>query len=565
MRQASGRQRCAQGLHCAAMKLACLLVGTVAAAFLSAPARAAADKQTVCTITVNSADEKQTFRRFLPESKYRFVELVERGRPDWLSSACQARVACDVLVISGHYDGGNEFFSDQLEASEFLPVDELERISCSASCPSLFAQLKEVHLFGCNTLNPQANSSSSAEIMRSLVREGHTPKAAQRQWRALNVSHGESSRDRMRLVFKDVPVIYGFSSVAPLGPLAAATLERYFRAGGASEIGRGRTSRRLLSQFSAFGMTAARGMTDSDPNASVRRDVFQFADERLSDVQKLGFVHQLLQRPVAQTRVHLDRIQRFTKQLDDPARRTPQVALALTQVAADVATRARFLEFTRDADQPEVRARLLALARDLGWLSNEERWDELALLLGELQARSVLGMTEVDLACTLSQEHDLDGAYVGAERADTPHAAVRACLGSAEGRVLTLQSLMSTNTAEVQIAQAYLRHRPITDGAELRRVAAAIVQMNPSDAQLRALESLGRHHVADRSILNLLIGLYSQTSSAQVQAAVAGILIRADHRAMASPQLLLTLVKDRRPAPPGDSMVDALLRKLRSS
>ena len=93
----------------------------------------AADKQTVCTITVNSADEKEAFRRHLPESKYRFVELVERGRPDWLASACRARVQCDVLIVSGHYDGGNEFFSDQLEASEFLPVDELERVSCSDS------------------------------------------------------------------------------------------------------------------------------------------------------------------------------------------------------------------------------------------------------------------------------------------------------------------------------------------------------------------------------------------------------------------------------------------------
>jgi hypothetical protein len=38
--------------------------------------------QTVCTITVNSSDEKETFRRHLPSAKYQFVELVERGRPD---------------------------------------------------------------------------------------------------------------------------------------------------------------------------------------------------------------------------------------------------------------------------------------------------------------------------------------------------------------------------------------------------------------------------------------------------------------------------------------------------
>jgi hypothetical protein len=125
--------------------------------------------------------------------------------------------------------------------------------------------------------------------------------------------------------------------------------------------------------------------------------------------------------------------------------------------------------------------------------------------------------------------------------------------------------LVSSNLAEVQIAQAYLRHRPITDAAELRRVAGAIVNMKPSDAQVRALESLGRHYVADREILELLMGLYSQTPSANVQAAIAGILIRADKRAVVNPQWVLTLVKDRRQAPPGDNMVDALLRKLRSS
>src|SRR2546423_15453478 len=70
-----------------------------------------AEKKTVCTITVNSADEKEAFRRSLPADKFQFVELVERGRPDWLSSACNRKIRCDVLGISGHYDGGNEFFS----------------------------------------------------------------------------------------------------------------------------------------------------------------------------------------------------------------------------------------------------------------------------------------------------------------------------------------------------------------------------------------------------------------------------------------------------------------------
>ena len=46
------------------------------------------------------------------------------------------------------------------------PTDEMERASCSDSCPGLFSQLKEVYLFGCNTLNPGASKSASAERRR---------------------------------------------------------------------------------------------------------------------------------------------------------------------------------------------------------------------------------------------------------------------------------------------------------------------------------------------------------------------------------------------------------------
>src|SRR5438477_11081022 len=232
-----------------------------------------ADKKTVCTITVNSADEKEAFRRSLPPDKFQFVELVERGRPDWLASACTQGIRCDVLVISGHYDGGNEFFSEHLEAREYLPVAEMERVSCSDSCPGLFSQLKEVYLFGCNTMNPEALKSASAEVGRSLVRSGYSRADAERLSRALSARHGESSRDRMRLIFKDVPVIYGFSSVAPIGPVAASMLSGYFRSGGRGDIGSGRASSRLLGQFSGHSLAVSSGMNASDPRIADLSDV----------------------------------------------------------------------------------------------------------------------------------------------------------------------------------------------------------------------------------------------------------------------------------------------------
>lgn len=554
---------------------------------------AGAEPQTVCTITVNSADEKDVFRRHLPAGRYRFVELVERHRPDWLASACRAAIRCDVLVVSGHYDGGNEFYSDRVEEREFLPVDELERVSCSDSCAGLFARLKEVYLFGCNTLNPLPLSRATAETVRSLVRDGHSRREAELRLRSLNEEHGQSSRDRMRLVFKDVPVIYGFSSVAPLGPIAGARLERYLQATGTGEIGRGRPSGRLLAQFAGHGLTATQGMTDRDPHADVRGDVCRFVDDRLSDAAKLGFVHEVLQRQTAQARVHLDRIERFAKSLDEPGRRTPEVARAVDAIARDAATGVRFLEFARDADEPGVRTRMIEVAHDLGWLSVEERRDELARMLVELHARPRVGLTELDLACTLNREHELDGvvaaltaltaltahaahtahaaltastepARPGAAADDAAHAALRACLGSAEGRVRTLEALVGTREADVAIAQAYLRHRPIADTGELRGVAAAIAGMRASEAQVRALEALGRHHVADREILERLVRLYVQTPSAAVQAAIAGVLIRADRGALAGPSLARTLRQHRRPTPPGDGMVDALIRQLQT-
>jgi len=53
--------------------------------------------------------------------------------------------------------------------------------------------------------------------------------------------------------------VYGFSSVAPLGPVAASTLDGYFRAASAREIGQRRPSSRPLGQFSPFAMSVTQG------------------------------------------------------------------------------------------------------------------------------------------------------------------------------------------------------------------------------------------------------------------------------------------------------------------
>ena len=530
--------------------------------------QAHAGKSTVCTITVNSADEKQTFRRYLPEDKYQFVELVERGRPDWLASACRQKVRCDVLIISGHFNG-EEFFSEHLDSNEFLPVAEMERASCSDSCPGLFSQLKEVYMFGCNTLNAEAGISASAEIARTMIRAGRSKADAERVSRALNARHSESNRDGMRRIFVNVPVIYGFSSVAPVGATAASTLNRYFHSAASVEVGSGRVNARLLGQFSTNGMTATAGMRASDPRAGYRQEVCQFVDDRLSPAQTLAFIHQILGRDMAEVRMFLDRIESFAASLTESERQTPSFIAAFGELANDQPARERFLAFARDADEPPLRARMIKLAHKLGWLSADGERDELALLAQDLLAGGRIGSADVDLVCSLNRDHaldpELDRIRLSPGAADNvPQAAILACLGSVDDRARVLQALTGANKDEVQIAQVYLQHRPIGDVGELRSVATRIAGMTDPDAQVRALNTLAGQYVSDRESLDELMRLFPNAKSISVQRAIAGIFIRADYRAIDRDELVGVLRQHRLRSIDRDDIIDALLRRLQA-
>jgi len=537
------------------------------AASVSVP-NAYADKKTVCTITVNSANEKDTLRRWLPASDYQFVELVERGRPDWLASACRAGVHCDVLVISGHFDDGTQFYSDRLDARESLPVEALQRASCSDSCPGVFSQLKEVYLFGCNTLNGDALHSASAEIGRSLIRSGHAPDDVERLTRLINDRHADSNRDRMRQIFKDVPVIYGFSSKAPLGATAGPLLERYLQAGGAAEVSSGRPSAKLLTLFGPTSMVAARGATDADPNAGYLRQSCRFVDSRESTADKLRFVHQLLDGEMAEVRMFLEPIEKVVSALDASTRATPAVAEALHGIAHDGAARERYLAFARDADELLTRTRMLGVAGELGWLSAAQQRAEMVRALDERLARSTTTAADVDLVCTLNRDGALDALLTDLKvtpSRSVAQSALLACLGSEPARARVLQALTSPSDDDVQMAQVYLRHRPIVDPAELRVLAAGITRMQGSDAQIRALDTLAKQQLDDRESLEALAGLFPQARSIGVQRAIAGILIRSDYRAIARPELVRLLRERRLKSPDGEDVIDVLVRRMQAS
>jgi hypothetical protein len=430
--------------------------------------------------------------------------------------------------------------------------------------------LKEVYLFGCNTLNAQPMRTTSAEIGRSLVRSGHSQADAERLSRVFDELYAESNRDRMRNIFKDVPVIYGFSSKAPLGATAAPMLDRYLQSGSIGEIGSGRPSPKLLAVFAPSSMTVTAGSSDSDPNASFRRDVCHFSDDRVSSAERLRFVHQFMGREMAEVRMFLDHLEKYSASLSETERRTPPVSQALDEIAGDEATRTRYLDFARDADQPATRARMLALARSLGWLSPADQRADLIGMISDKLAEGSVSSPEVDLLCALNEDHQLDQELhrlqVPAAQANkVGHAAILACLGNAEARTRVLGALTSSDDEEVQIAQVYLRHRPITDANELQGVATAIVRMKGSETQVRALEVLAHYPLSDRASLDELTRLFPLAKSLNVQRAIAGILIRSDYRTIAKPELVRALRQHRLKSPDGEDLIDVLIRRLQAS
>jgi hypothetical protein len=223
----------------------------------------------------------------------------------------------------------------------------------------------------------------------------------------------------------------------------------------------------------------------------------------------------------------------------------------------------------RASEDPELRIRMIDVAANLGWLSSDDRRAELGRLIAERFAHATLTAADVDLACTLDKADALDDVRQRVRAAssvdDVGHAAMLACLGASDDRERLLQALTSPSEAEVQIAQVYLMHRPISDVAELRGVAAGITRMSDANAQVRALDTLADRRLSDPVALGDLARLFPVARSIDVQRAIAGVLIRSDYQSLATVELVRTLREHRFKSPSGRDLIDVLINRLEAA
>jgi len=140
-------------------------------------------------------------------------------------------------------------------------------------------------------------------------------------------------------------------------------------------------------------------------------------------------------------------------------------------------------------------------------------------------------------------------------------AAIAACLGDVRAHARMLHALTGADGEAARFAEVYLRHRPLADVDDVREVASDIATMRSPAAQSRALAVLAEARPSDPATLARLAEMYPTAATAEVQNAIAGLLLRGDDGSLDRVRLAQTLRQYRR-NPAGRDLVDVLIRRL---
>jgi len=363
------------------------LCAAVAALVLAASSANADDRFTVCSITINSADEIATFRKYLPESSFQFVELTEgssAGEPGaGFGRACDRGQQCDVLVISGHFGdtyAGNFGTTFAGDTGLSLSLDEMEERSCEQSCPGILRKPLEVFLFGCKTLAKSLDDRPLPKTDLALLGKFGVPRGvAERVVEEERYKGSDTNnRRRMRFVFAGVPEVYGFSAVAPSGEHARPLLEDYFQHTGnyadhLRRLARARAQRNEnreiahAMQPSSFDQCA--GLDSTDPELTRAQRICVLKNEKRTVLTRLAHIVRLLDDP--EFLGYLPSIEGFFHEHPLSSFGPSEVA-TLRQIQQHSRARGVVVGLVNGLETPLLRLEMVRVARSIGWIGADE-------------------------------------------------------------------------------------------------------------------------------------------------------------------------------------------------
>jgi hypothetical protein len=328
---------------------------------------------TVCTITINSADEKTVFQKHLAPQGFNFIELTEvdkgKGTSDWFGAACKKNIQCDILLISGHY--ASHFFGS---TGLSLNVAELEGQSCQNTCPGILNSPKEVFLFGCNTLAAQGPQTRTMEEYIQVLRaDGHDQGTAERIAESVYGVYGSSNKNRIQRSFLGVPRIYGFSSIAPAGKNVRGLLDQYLSSipnyAQYLEHIDNKTNDYLKNALRVTSLAQTNGADPTGPERVVSQNICQIADDKKPVESRLSVIGQLLKEGQIQT--YIPTMEEFFRQHPIQSMTgSEKQKVEEFKVLSSASQWLRNLVF--GLKTIVLKLSLANLARNLGWMSADE-------------------------------------------------------------------------------------------------------------------------------------------------------------------------------------------------
>ncbi|MGH7897439.1 MAG: hypothetical protein ACREQQ_05770 [Candidatus Binatia bacterium] len=495
------------------------LILALSIALLPSDATAAADRFTVCSITINSDDEIRMLERFLPESEFQFVELTDHarttaanGETSWFEKSCRSGVHCDVLVVSGHFGNtwaGNYGTTFAGRSGVTLSLAELERRRCDRSCDGILADPLEVFLFGCKTLSATSDGPMLPPgDLAAFGRYDVAPASAERIFdEARNKGEATSSRERMRFVFAGVPRVYGFTDVAPAGHRVAPLFEKYLAGVGdyaehlrrlraTSSAGRFTPNDPLASALEPTCFAQCGGLDPAEAEYARNQRSCLLKDGGSQIVRRLEQVEKLLDEPRFLT--HLPAIGAVVR-AHDAGSSDPAAAAVLARIRNHARARNTTKQLLGELDDPTLRLEILRIGRSVGWITDAEALPVERQIVARLLRPPVYGEGR-DLICGLGADV-LGRIQIRAE--DVPSETYRdefgiqalACLKPADERIheRLARSLSDSREWIVRLAGLALGEMTQTGIA----VRAAVLTTVGGEVVDRLLASVGGERVPE--------------------------------------------------------------------
>ena len=369
-----------------------LLLSTLAMAQKSSPVLDP-NKYTVCAITINSDDEKKIFQDQAAKFPKKFnpvVELTDFSHDEnWFDKACESKVKCDQLIISGHF--GGDFFGS---SGKSLPMSKLEKAGCSNSCPGIMNQPHEVFLFGCNTLaEKDQDHRTPAQYLQVLLADGIPRDQAELVVESRYGNIGDSNRAVMQRAFGGShKQIYGFSSVGPSGKNVKQYLQNYFAKTNASDRLDKLSGMRMLKQVNTTNSMLAQSLKatafaqceSSDLKDESTKKICSLQDSRVGIDKKIEVIVDALQSP------------NFLSYI-------PAINIFLTEFPVSGMSASQKKALKEISDNKIVTSQILGLINKTTSLSLLKLWSNLAKNLGMMEENDIAPLFKTRIKNLLSK------------------------------------------------------------------------------------------------------------------------------------------------------------------